>query len=149
MPTPAWIPRASPPTLFPAWFAHENRHGTPQRAHIFSTALASAVVLANYTRGLADLFEFMLLVTTSVSIIFYLAATLASFRLLRIGRIKASRGFEAIALAGFVYCAWTFYGAGIVPSIWSLAMTAAGLPIYLIMTRSRATVSDGAFQPEG
>lgn len=129
--------------MFPAWFARENRHGTPQRAHIVSSALASAVVLANYTRGLADLFEFMVLVTTSVSIIFYLAGTLASFRLLRIGRIGASRGFEAIAVIGLVYSIWTFYGAGVEASIWSLAMTAAGLPIYLFMRRSR-----GAATPE-
>jgi basic amino acid/polyamine antiporter, APA family len=122
--------------MFPAWFARENRYGTPQRAHIVSSALASAVVLANYTRDLANLFEFMVLVTTSVSIIFYLAGTLASFRLLRTGRIGASRGFEAIAVVGFLYSAWTFYGAGIEASIWSLAMTAAGLPIYVFMTRS-------------
>jgi APA family basic amino acid/polyamine antiporter len=138
--------------MFPAWFAKENRHGTPQRAHIFSSALASAVVLANYTRGLADLFEFMVLVTTSVSIIFYLAGTLASFRLVRTGRIGASRGFEAIAVVGFLYSAWTFYGAGLEASIWSLAMTAAGLPIYVFMARrrpKRAAMPDREFQPEG
>jgi APA family basic amino acid/polyamine antiporter len=135
--------------MFPAWFARENRHGTPQRAHIFSTAFASAVVLANYTRGLADLFEFMVLVTTSVSIIFYLAATLASFRLRRNGRIKGKAGFEAIALVGFAYSVWTFYGAGIEASVWSLAMTAAGLPIYLLMARSRSRGAPTALQPEG
>ncbi|MBA2933257.1 amino acid permease [Sphingomonas sp. CGMCC 1.13654] len=124
--------------MLPAWFDRENRFGTPQRAHIVSSTLASAVVLANYTRGLADLFEFMVLVTTSVSIIFYLAGMLASFRLLRVGRIAPSRGFEAIAVVGFVYSAWTFYGAGIEASVWSLAMTAAGLPIYLFMRLSRS-----------
>jgi len=134
--------------MFPAWFAQENRHGTPQRAHIFSSFLASALVLANYTRGLADLFEFMVLVTTSVSIIFYLAGLLASFRLIRIGRIRPSRGFEAIAVAGLAYSVWTFYGAGLEASIWSLAMTAAGLPIYLFMARSSARGMPGAeFQP--
>jgi len=130
--------------MFPAWFARENRFGTPQRAHIVSSGFASAVVLANYTRGLADLFEFMVLVTTSVSIIFYMAGTLASFRLLRTGRIGASRGFEVIAAIGLLYAAWTFYGAGLEASIWSLAMTAAGLPIYIVMARSgpkRATAA--------
>jgi APA family basic amino acid/polyamine antiporter len=140
--------------MFPAWFAKENRHGTPQRAHIFSSALASTVVLANYTRGLADLFEFMVLVTTSVSIIFYLAGTLASFRLVRMGRIGASPGFEVIAAIGLLYSAWTFYGAGVEASTWSLAMTAAGLPIYLVMTRSRSQstrtgTAEPGFQPEG
>jgi APA family basic amino acid/polyamine antiporter len=121
--------------MLPAWFAHENRYGTPQRAHIVSSVLASVLVLANYTRGLADLFEFMVLVTTSVSIIFYLGGTLASFRLLRMGRIRGSRGFAMVAMMGFAYSAWTFYGAGLEASIWSLAMTAAGLPIYFFMRR--------------
>ena len=134
--------------MLPAWFDRENKHGTPQRAHIVSSVLASAVVLANYTRGLADLFEFMVLVTTSVSIIFYLAGMLASFRLLRTGRIAPSLGFEAIALVGFVYSAWTFYGAGIEASVWSLAMTAAGLPIYLFMRWSRVAATP-ELQPEG
>lgn len=122
---------------FPAWFAVENRHGTPQRAHIFSSLLASAVVLSNYGRGVADLFRFMVLVTTSVSIIFYLAGTLASLKLLRQGRIGASSGFELIALLGFVYALWTFKGAGLEASVWSLAMTAMGIPIYLVTTRTR------------
>jgi basic amino acid/polyamine antiporter, APA family len=121
---------------FPSWFAHENRHATPQRAHIFSSLLASAVVLANYARGLADLFTFMVLVTTSVSIIFYVAGTLSGFKLVRDGTIGNSKGFKAIAVVGLVYSAWTFYGAGLEASIWSLAMTAAGIPIYFFTARS-------------
>ncbi|WP_454883811.1 amino acid permease [Sphingomonas oryzagri] len=135
--------------MLPAWFDRENRHGTPQRAHIVSSLLASALVLANYTRGLANLFEFMVLVTTSVSIIFYLAAMLSGFRLLRTHRIGASRGFEAIAITGFVYSMWTFYGAGLEASLWSLAMTAAGLPIYIFMLWSARRESAGqGLKPE-
>ena len=121
--------------MFPAWFAHENAFATPQRAHIFSSLLATTVVLANYTRGMADLFKFMVLVTTSVSIIFYIAGTLASLRLVRDGRIGASRGFGVIAVIGLAYSLWTFHGAGLEASIWSLGMIAAGMPIYLFMTR--------------
>jgi APA family basic amino acid/polyamine antiporter len=123
--------------MFPAWFAVQNRHHTPQRAHIFSSSLASAVVLANYMRGLADLFTFMVLVTTSVSIILYVAVTLSSFKLVRGGRIEGSGPFLAIAALGFIYSIWTFYGAGLEASAWSLAMTAAGIPIYLAMIRVR------------
>lgn len=121
--------------LFPAWFGRENRYGTPQRAHIFSTLLASIVVLANYTRGLADLFTFMVLVTTSVTLLFYFTGTLSGLKLALAGKIGTSRGFTAIALTGLVYALWTFYGAGLEASIWSLAMTATGVPVYLFMTR--------------
>jgi APA family basic amino acid/polyamine antiporter len=127
---------------FPAWFAHENRYATPQRAHIFSSLLASMVVLANFSRGLADLFTFMVLVTTSVSIIFYIAGTLAGIKLVRERKVEGSTGFDAIAVVALVYSAWTFYGAGLEASIWSLAMTAAGIPIYLFTTRARVAASD-------
>ena len=122
--------------LFPRWFASQNRYDVPHRIHYLSSGLASIVVLSNYTRGLSDLFLFMVLVTTSVTIIFYLAGALASFKLVRSGRIGASAGFEAIAVIAAIYSVWAFYGAGLEASIWSLGMTAVGLPIYWFMTRS-------------
>jgi basic amino acid/polyamine antiporter, APA family len=126
--------------LLPAWIATLNRNEIPYRIHIVSTALASAVVLANYSRGLAGLFQFMLLVTTSVSIIFYLACVLAALKLAREGRIANTAGFAAVAVAALGYSLWAFYGAGIEPSLWSLGMTAAALPIYLLMrSASRAS----------
>jgi APA family basic amino acid/polyamine antiporter len=123
--------------MLPAWLAVENRHHTPQRAHIVSSLLASLVVLANYTRGLADLFTFMVLVTTSVSIIFYLAGTAASLKLARQRRIGRSPGFELVAVAGFIYSLWTFYGAGLEASVWSVAMTVVGIPIYWLSAHAR------------
>ena len=122
--------------LLPAWIARFNRNEIPYRIHIISTGLASLVVLANYSRGLADLFQFMVLVTTSVSIIFYLACVLASLKLAREGAIATSAGFTAVAVAAFAYSAWAFYGAGIEASLWSLGMTAAAVPVYLVMRRA-------------
>jgi APA family basic amino acid/polyamine antiporter len=119
--------------MFPIWFAAENRFESPYRMHLLSSGLASLLVLVNYTRGLAGLFQFMVLVTTSTTIIFYMAGTFAGMKLVREGRIGTSRGFTAIAIAGLVYSLWAFYGAGIEAGLWSLAMTAVGIPIYLMM----------------
>jgi basic amino acid/polyamine antiporter, APA family len=104
--------------------------------HLISSGLASALVLINASRGLAGLFQFMVLVTTSATIIFYLAGAAASLKLAREGRIDWSAGFGAVAATGFVYALWALYGAGIEASAWSLAMTAAGLPVYLVMRRA-------------
>ena len=119
--------------MFPAWFATENRFESPYRMHLLSSGLASLLVLVNYTRGLAALFQFMVLVTTSTTIIFYIAGTLAAMKLVREERIGTSSGFIAIAVAGLVYGFWAFYGAGLEASLWSVAMTAVGIPIYFIM----------------
>ena len=138
--------------LLPGWIARLNRNEIPYRIHIISTGLASMVVLANYSRGLADLFQFMVLVTTSVSIVFYLACVLASFKLAREGAIGTSAGFTAVAVAAFAYSAWAFYGAGIQASLWSLGMTAAAIPVYLLMRRagrsSPAAAATPAASPE-
>ena len=122
--------------LLPAWVGKLNRNEIPWRIHLISTGLATLVVVSNYARGMADLFQFMLLVTTSVTIIFYLACAAAALKLAREGKIATSGGFLAITAAALLYSAWAFYGAGIEASLWSLAMTAAGIPLYLLMRRS-------------
>lgn len=133
--------------MFPAWFAAENRFESPYRMHLLSSGLATMLVLVNYTRGLAGLFQFMVLVTTSTTIIFYLAGTLAGMKLVREHRIGASRGFTAIAVAGLVYSLWAFYGAGIEASLWSLAMTAVGVPIYFVMRAATRSSRAAAAYP--
>ena len=84
--------------------------------------------------------------------IFYLAGALAGVKLARAGRIATSPGFAAIAAAGIAYSLWAFYGAGIEASLWSLAMTATGVPVYLLMRRanrsSRAAAARPAASPE-
>jgi APA family basic amino acid/polyamine antiporter len=91
------------------------------------------LVIASYTDSMAKLFSFMLLVTTSVSVIFYLAGALAALWLRAKGRLDGSIGFILVCLAATAYCLWAFYGAGIVPTLWSLGMTAVAIPIYWIM----------------
>jgi len=131
--------------LFPSWFARQNRREAPQRIHILSSVLATALVLVNYSRGLAGLFQFMVLVTTSVTIIFYIAGALASMKLAREGRIASSPGFALIAAVGVLYSLWAFYGAGVEASLWSLAMTAAGAPLYFVMRwASRSSRAEAA-----
>lgn len=138
--------------LLPAWVARLNRREAPYRIHIFSSGLASLVVLANYSRDLTGLFQFMLLVTTSVSLIFYLACVLASLKLARDGRLAASPAFIAVAFIALGYSCWAVYGAGIEAGLWSLGMTAVAIPLYLVMRRagrsSPAAAASPAVSPE-
>lgn len=117
-------------------FGTENRNGVPHWSLLLSALLATLIVYANYSRGLAELFNFMMLVTTSTTIIFYLVGALAALKFRHAGRIAMSPGFIMLTLAGIVYVCWAFYGAGIEPTLYSLAMTLAGLPLYLLARRS-------------
>ena len=78
----------------------------------------------------------MVKVTTSTAIILYIVGSASALILERQGTIKVSAGFAAATIIGFAYSCWAFYGAGLEASLWSLAMTAAGLPIYFAMRRS-------------
>ena len=133
--------------LFPRWFATPNRYDTPYRIHILSSALATLLVLVNYSRGLAGLFQFMVLVTTSVTIIFYIAGALASVKLAGEGKIGTSPGFAPIAAAGILFSLWALYGAGIEASLWSLAMTATGVPVYFLMRLASRSSPAAAAMP--
>ena len=69
--------------LFPRWFAAAEPLRDAVAHPLLSSGLATLLVLTNYSRGLAGLFQFMLLVTTSVTIIFYIAGALAGLKLVR------------------------------------------------------------------
>jgi APA family basic amino acid/polyamine antiporter len=133
--------------LLPAWFARFNRREIPWRIHIISSGLATLLVIANYTQTLAELFRFMILVTTCVSLIFYLVGTLAALWLRVKGRLEGSAGFVLIALVAVAYCLWAFYGAGKRETIWSLAMTAVAIPVYLLMRRANRSSPAAAACP--
>ena len=126
--------------LLPAFFARDNRFASPWITQLISSAGASFIVYANYSRGLADLFSFMVKVTTSTAIIFYIVGALAALKLENDGEIRVSPGFAVLSLLGFLYSCWAFYGAGWEAGLWSLGLTAAGLPIFLAM-RSQKPVA--------
>jgi APA family basic amino acid/polyamine antiporter len=133
--------------LLPAWLARFNRWEIPWRVHIVSSGLATLLLIANYTQSLANLFTFMVLVTTSVSLIFYLSGTLAALWLRMKGRLEGSAGFIMIALVAVAYCLWAFYGAGVRESLWSLGMTAVAIPVYWLMRRVNRSSPAAAGSP--
>ena len=105
----------------PRWFAGTDARGTPRRALVFGSLVASYFLLLNSGQSMQGLFEFLLLLTTSAVLWFYLALALAAWKL------KVARPF---AVLGAAYSVWTLWGAGFEADAWSLALTLLGLPIY-------------------
>ena len=85
--------------------------------------------LARRQGTLQALFEFLLLLTTSASLWFYLACSLAALRL---------NVVRPVAAIGVVFSLGTLWGAGIEASAWSLVLMVAGLPLYWWARRERA-----------
>ncbi len=107
--------------MLPRWFAGTDAGGTPVRGLIISSIIASVCLLFNASKSMQGIYEFVLLLSTSAALWLYLVCAMAAWRM------KVARSF---ALIGGVYAIWTLWGAGLEASGWSLALMAAGLPLY-------------------
>jgi APA family basic amino acid/polyamine antiporter len=112
--------------MLPRWFAGTDRHGTPRRALLVSSVIATLCLALNASRDMQGIYEFVLLLSTSAALWLYLACALAALRM------KVVRGF---AFAGTIYALWTLWGAGVEASGWSLVLMAAGVPLYFSARR--------------
>ncbi len=129
--------------VFPSWFAKENGRGVPVRAQIAGCILTTALIAANYTRGLTELFAFMALLATAATLVLYLVASLVALRLIARGTLRGAT-LAALALVGALYSVWTFYGAGREATGWGAVLLATGIPVYLLMRLSRSSPAPAA-----
>lgn len=138
----AEIPRAmAMDGTFPALFARHSRRDTPVFGLVFTSALVGALVLANFSKSMVELFTFMILVSTSVTLVVYLVCSLAAIRLAWRGEVGTQgwrfRALVTAALCGSIYSLWALYGAGLRPLLWSLGLMLAGLPVYAYVRVTR------------
>ena len=123
--------------LFPAPLGKLSANGSPINSHLLSSSLLSIVVLLNYTKSMTSMFEFLILLTTSITLVMYLGCALAAARMMAKGVIEKSVTFAAIVFVALVYSCWTVYGAGTEALLWGLALLAAGVPVFLLMRLSK------------
>jgi APA family basic amino acid/polyamine antiporter len=120
--------------VFPRWFAAEGAAGTPVRGHILSSALLTAIVLANYQRGMADLFGFIASVSLAAGLLAYLVSALAALKLL-----PARPGLVAPALVAVLFTLWAESGLGWQAVGYGAGLIVLGLPLYLAVRRAAAS----------
>ena len=123
--------------VFPAWFARRAASGAPVRAHLVASGLVTALLLINQSRSMGSLFTFMALLSTSASLVAYLACSLAALRLQGIGRMARTAALLFAAAASTLYSLWTLYGAGLEATGWGAVLLVSGVPVYLAMRLSR------------
>jgi APA family basic amino acid/polyamine antiporter len=96
--------------------------------------LATALVAMNYTRGLVDLFTFIILLSTLNSLIPYTFSSLAIF-VLEPRRVSLASGIRVVAAFAFIYSFWAIGGAGAETVYYGFLLLIAGLPVYVFMIR--------------
>ena len=123
---------------FPAWFAKTGRTGIPVRSHILWSACTSLLLAANYSSSLAELFQFMILLSTSSTLVLYLACSLTALRLQQTRAIPVAPGLAVIAFLGAIYSIWTLAGAGADALKWGAVLLLVGGAIYAAMRFRRS-----------
>lgn len=118
--------------MLPRWFAVTDHNGTPRRALLVSSVIATLCLIFNASKDMQGIYEFVLLLSTSAALWLYLACALAAWRM------NVTRAF---ALVGAAYALWTLWGAGVEASGWSLVLMGAGAPLYWWARRGTAASS--------
>ena len=120
--------------LFPQIFTRKNDKGVPVYGIVISSIFVSAFMAMNYTKGLVEQFQFLILLTTSTILIPYIFCT-ASYLLmrLRVAGITKNIFTGAIVLAAltFLFCIWIILGLGYETVFWGFVLTMSSVPIYV------------------
>jgi APA family basic amino acid/polyamine antiporter len=128
------IPRAvALDGLFPQRFARLSERGTPVFGIVVSSALATALIGMNYTKGLVEQFTFIILLATLTSLVPYVFCSLSAL-VIRKREAAVRRGLLAsplIPVLAFLYSVWAIGGSGRDTVYWGFLLLLAGLPVYV------------------
>jgi basic amino acid/polyamine antiporter, APA family len=113
--------------MLPAWFGQVAGNGVPMNGLLTATTLGSALILANSSQSMGDLFAFMALLTTSVTLWLYLACSAVALK---------RRIAIPFALLGLAFGVWSLWGAGYEAGGLSIILMLSGLPLYWWARRS-------------
>jgi APA family basic amino acid/polyamine antiporter len=119
--------------LFPSGFGRLSGRGTPARAMIISGVLGSLLVALNYSRGLVELFTFIILLCTLSTLVPYVFCSLAVWLMPEQPRPRGSAAL--ISTLAFVYAMFAIGGAGQETVFYGFLFLLAGLPIYVWLRR--------------
>jgi APA family basic amino acid/polyamine antiporter len=112
----------------PRWLAKLNAGEAPWASLIVSSALSTALLLMNYSRGLVGAFTFLIMMTTLAGLFAYLGCALAELK----HSWRSARAWAAVAVIASFYVVFAIFGAGQEPLIWGAVLIALGVPVYYL-----------------
>lgn len=127
--------------MLPAWWGVRNTSGAATNSALVSGVLASLLILVNASPRLVDMYQFVLLLSTSTALILYLLAPIGALALARRGVIRTTPALLVAAVGAIAFAISAYAGAGRDAVLWGLGLTAAGVPLYVLMARRRALTS--------
>jgi APA family basic amino acid/polyamine antiporter len=139
--------------LFPKMFARvSERTRTPVLGLVVSSLLITVLVGSNYQRDLVDLFTYVILLATLVTLIPYAFAAAAELYLLFADREAFSGrrmlGSGVVAALAFAYSYWTIVGSGYEITGQGFLLVLAGIPVYVLIRWRRGREPHALAVPE-
>ena len=119
--------------VFPPSLAHRDARGTPVRALLVGSTIASLLIASNYGGSLVRVFTISVLISTGATLVPYVACAAAALR-----GARTWRSMVAPALAG-LFSLWALAGTGREPLAWCAALLLAGVVAYPFVRRAART----------
>ena len=119
--------------LFPPIFGKQNKKAAPAFGIVIGSMVVSVMMAMNYTKGLAEQFKFLILLSTLTVLVPYLFSA-AAYILIKVEKKYAEgKWFPSILLASmaFVFSLWMVIGAGQEVVYWGFVLLMAGVPFYV------------------
>ncbi len=124
---------------FPRSWAKENRYGAPTMALFLTGAIASLMLLSNYSQSINGLFTFLSVVVTAANLPMYLVCTAAILVLgwrRELGpQTRPGPALLGAAALAALYCLWASIGIGQKPLLWTVVLCLCALPVYRLSRR--------------
>jgi APA family basic amino acid/polyamine antiporter len=127
--------------LLPAILGESNRFGAPWASLILTGVLATALGLMNYSATLVGAFTKLSLIVSAANLPLYVCCSFALFTLLMRDSARPRPGLWFAGVGGVAFAAFAFKGVGWEPFLWALALSIAGVPIYLWMRQRAKSVT--------
>jgi APA family basic amino acid/polyamine antiporter len=120
--------------LAPRILGLTDKAGAPYAALLLSAAITSALLLANYSRGLIGAFTFLIVLSTLGTLVPYLLCAIAELR----RSWRSARGWAGVAMLAALYAIFAILGSGLDAMIWGAVLFGSGVPIYYLVRRKAA-----------
>ena len=125
--------------MFPEIFGRENAKKSPYMGLVISSILITILLLSNLSKGLTEMFTFMILLTTIMVLVPYLFSAASYGVIVLQDRFWKKEGISKIIIAtmAFIYSVWAVVGSGQEIVYWGFVALLCGIPFYVWMRRNR------------
>jgi APA family basic amino acid/polyamine antiporter len=113
----------------PAVMSRTRGANTPVVSQLVAAGLTILLLLANSSRATANLYTFIILLSTAALIPVYLVGALAAWK------SNPTIGARSIISVALLFVAFATYGIGLEANLWCLVLLAAGLAIRAVVHR--------------